>query len=419
MSPPRIAMLTTFYPPYNFGGDGVGIQRLARAFVRRGWEVTVVYEEDAYLMQAGKEPAPAPPEPGITPIGLRSKLGMVSNLLTHQLGRPVVHHARLKEILRPGAFDVIWFNNISLVGGPGILAYGDGLKVYEAHEHWLVCPTHVLWKHNREVCEARECLSCTLSYKRPPQPWRYTGLLGREIRHVDAFVAKSTFSRDKHRAFGFPREMEVIPYFLPDEGPPAEVAADGSPHERPYFLFVGRLEKIKGVQDILPAFARRPDADLLVIGSGEYEAELKALAKDMPRVRFLGRMAPEDLNRYYRHAEALIVPSVCYETFGIILIESFRIGTPVIARRIGPFPEIVARGGGVLFGDEAELVQAMDRLQSDRKHRQALAQSARRAFERHWSEAAVMAQYERLLHGLALAGGRTHLLQALGTLENA
>jgi glycosyltransferase involved in cell wall biosynthesis len=73
----------------------------------------------------------------------------------------------------------------------------------------------------------------------------------------------------------------------------------------------------------------------------------------------------------------------------------------------------------VLFGDEAELVQAMDRLQSDRKHRQALAQSARRAFERHWSEAAVMAQYERLLHGLALAGGRTHLLQALGTLENA
>lgn len=413
MNAPRIAFVTTFYPPYNFGGDGIGIQRLARAFARRDWAVTVVREEDAYLTLAGKEPAPAADEPGIEVVGLRSGLGAVSNLLTHQLGRPVVHARRLRQVLAPGAFDVIWFNNVSLAGGPGLLAYGDGIKVYEAHEHWLVCPTHVLWRHNRELCDGRECVRCTLSYRRPPQLWRYTGYLERELRHVDAFVAKSEFSRDKHRAFGFPRQMEVIPYFLPDE---PMAAADGeAPHDRPYFLFVGRLEKIKGVQDILPAFAGYEDADLLIAGAGDYEAELRTQAAGNPRVKFLGRVAPEALARYYRHAISLVVPSLCYETFGIILIEAFRNGTPVIARELGPFPEIVRKaGGGLLYADEAGLRAALGRLQNDPQARQALAAAARHGFETHWSEDAVMAANYRLLNGLALAKGAARLSAALG-----
>lgn len=408
----RIAMLTTFYPPYNFGGDGIGVQRLARAFARRDWAVTVVHQADAYLTLAKERPAPAPPEPGIEVVPLESGAPLVSNLLTHQLGRPTAHAAELKRLLAPGAFDVVWFHNVSLVGGPGILAYGDGVKLYEAHEHWLVCPTHVLWRHNREVCDERQCLRCTLSYRRPPQSWRYTGYLQRELRHVDAFVAKSEFSRDKHRQFGFPRDMEVIPYFLPDiplaadEGPP--------PQARPYFLFVGRLEKIKGVQDVLPAFEGPGEADLLIVGTGEYEAELKALAGGNPRVKFVGRQPPEAITAYYRHAQALVVPSVCYETFGIILIEAFRAGTPVIAREIGPFPEIVRRcGGGLLYNDRQSLVDGMDSLLNDPQRRLELARNARQGFEMYWSEDAVMDAYYGLLRGVALARGRTGLLAAL------
>ena len=409
----RIAMLTTFYPPYNFGGDGVGIQRLARAFARRGWHVTVVHEADAYLTLAGQAPAPAPEEDGIEVVPLRSPLGAASSLLTHQLGRPVAHHRRLRSLLAPGAFDIIWYNNVSLVGGPGLLAYGDALKVYEAHEHWLVCPTHVLWRHNREVCEARECLRCTLTYRRPPQIWRHTGYLRRQLKHVDAFIAKSEFSRDKHREFGFPRDMEVIPYFLSDEAPEAP-PGETAPQARPYFLFVGRLEKIKGVQDILPLFQGPGEADLLVIGSGEYEAELRAQAGEAARIKFLGRMPQDALARYYRHARALIVPSVCYETFGIILIEAFRLGTPVIARALGPFPEIVQKcGGGLLFDNEKGLANALGYLLEAPERRRELGERARRGFELHWSEGAVMAQYHSLLRGLALAGGRPQLLAAL------
>jgi glycosyltransferase involved in cell wall biosynthesis len=111
---------------------------------------------------------------------------------------------------------------------------------------------------------------CQLVYRRPPQRWRATGLLERELKHVDAFVAMSEFSRQKHREFGFPRDMEVVPYFLPDPEPAGVTAESPSPHPRPYFLFVGRLEKIKGLDDVIPVFREYSDADLLVAGDGVY-----------------------------------------------------------------------------------------------------------------------------------------------------
>lgn len=408
----NIAMLTTFYPPYNFGGDGIGVRRLAIALADRGHEVTVIHDRDAYLTLAGREPAPIDMDPRIEVVGLKSSLGSVSSLLTHQTGRPVVHGSRLRDILAPGRFDVIWYHNISLVGGPGVLALGDAVKVYEAHEHWLVCPTHVLWRENKAVCEERSCLSCVLSYRRPPQLWRWTGMLEREARHVDAFIAKSEFSRDKHRAMGFPREMEVVPYFLPDEPPAMDAALP--PHDRPYFLFVGRLEKIKGVQDIVPAFAGEDGPDLLIVGSGDYEAELKRQAEGYPRVRFTGRLEPEQIAAYYNHARALIVPSLCYETFGIILIEAFRGGTPVIARRIGPFPEIIAKGGGLMFETEDDLRQAIATLTGDDDGRAKLAQEARSAFEQNWREEVVMEQYLDVVRRAARAKGNEHVISALG-----
>lgn len=407
----RILMFTTFYPPYSFGGDAIGVQRMARALVARGHQVTVVHDEDSYLTLGGKvQPAGAPD--GVEVIGLRAKSGFLSNLLTQQTGRPTLHAAHIRAIIDKMRPDIIWYNNTSLVGGPGLLAYGDAFKIYEAHEHWLVCPTHVLWRHGREVCETRECLRCVVNYRRPPQLWRYTGLIDRMLDRADLVIAKSAFSRDKHKAFGLRQDMLVLPYFLPDLDVGAVAPYAG--HPRPYFLFVGRLEKIKGLQDVFPAMDKYPDADLLILGDGDYADTLKEQAADNPRIQFLGRKTPEELNAYYRGALALIVPSVCYETFGIILIESFRLGTPVIARRLGPFPEIVeAAGGGLLFETEDELLWAMRQMQTDSERRAGMAQAARAAFEAHWREDRVLAAYGAALAQTARARGHIALAARL------
>jgi len=397
----RFCMLTTFYPPFNFGGDGIDVQRTARALVRRGHDVTVVHDVDAYEWLAGRRLADQPVnQDGVEVIGLRSRWGVVSPLLTHQFGRPVVHGGTIDALMRDRNVDVVVFNNVSLVGGPGLLAYGgDALKVYVAHEHWLVCPTHVLWRFNREPCDERACLKCVLSYRRPPQIWRFTQALQRQLSNVDLFIARSEFSRDKHHEFGFPKDMAVVPYFLPGEFPEQLGTPQTSrPHNRPYFLTVGRLTRIKGIHAIIPAFRRYPDADLLIIGDGEERASLEALASGMPNVKFLGRIANEDLRRYYEHALAAIMPTLGYETFGIVLIEAFRFGTPVIARRIGPFPEIVTESnGGLLFSNDDELLSAMTLLQSDPARRLKYATDGYHGCRQRWSEEVVIGKYLSLV----------------------
>jgi glycosyltransferase involved in cell wall biosynthesis len=286
-----------------------------------------------------------------------------------------------------------------------------------AHEHWLVCPSHVLWRHNREACTGRECLRCVLHYRRLPQPWRYTGYLERQLRHVDAFIAMSEFSRQKHREFGFPRDMEVVSYFLPDLPSGRENQREGSvrPHARPYFLFVGRLERIKGLDEVIEIFRSYPDADLLVAGDGEDGARLQRLAAGVANIEFLGRVAGQQLEGLYRHALALIVPSVGFETFGIILIEAFRNGTPVLARRLGPFPEIVQRcGGGELFDGREDLALAIRRIRDQPERRAELALRARQGFRDHWSESAVVPRYLDIVRRAAAAAGRERILDILG-----
>lgn len=424
MRPLRFLNLTTFYPPYSFGGDAVGIQRLSHGLVRRGHHVTVVHDADAYEVLAPGSTHAAPDrdsDAGVEVIRLRSSAPKLSVLLTQQLGRPIVQGRALRKIIQEGHYDVVTFHNTSLIGGPGVLRYAEGrLSVFMAHEHWLVCPTHVLWRHGRELCTGRQCVRCSLAYRRPPQYWRHTGFLEREIERIDLVIAMSEFSRAKHREFGLRREMEVLPYFLPDPDPATAGTAPDRPHARPYFLFVGRLERIKGLDDVIPLFREYAAADLLIAGDGTHETNLRSLADDIPNVHFLGRLSLDTLRTYYHHAIALIVPSECYETFGIVLIESFRNRTPVIARRLGPFPEIVeASGGGELFEGQEELVGAMRRLQHESGLREREAEAGYRAYENRWCERVVVPRYLELIRGAAERKGDRKVASALRAEEVA
>ena len=78
--PLRFAMVTTFYPPYSFGGDAIAIRRHARALVRRGHEVTVIHDVDTYVAMSDGHVAPDPKgeSDGIRVHGLESRLGVIS-----------------------------------------------------------------------------------------------------------------------------------------------------------------------------------------------------------------------------------------------------------------------------------------------------------------------------------------------------
>jgi glycosyltransferase involved in cell wall biosynthesis len=393
-------MVTTFYPPRSFGGDAVAVQSLARSLVRLGHHVTVVCDDDAYRTLSGNRgPAPREVDDGVVVHRLASRIAPLSVALTQQTGRPIVHGATLRRILDRGAFDVIHFHNLSLVGGPAALALGRAVKLYTAHEHWLVCPTHVLWRYRTEPCPARQCTRCQLSYRRPPQLWRHTGLLERELDHVDAFIAMSGFSRDKHHEFGFPHDMEVLPGFMRDPGPPQPFAA--AARERPYFLFVGRLESIKGIEDVIDAFAGFDQADLVIAGEGTERRGLVERVAGNPRVRFVGFQSGAELSALYSGAHAVIASSKGYETFGLSVIEAYSRGVPVLARRMGSYLELVENtGAGETFADVAELQSAMRRLVASGARRREMGAAAYAHFRATFSEDVVVPRYLALVDRL-------------------
>jgi glycosyltransferase involved in cell wall biosynthesis len=402
--PLRFCMVTTYYPPYHFGGDAVFVHRLANELARRGHRVDVIHCRDAYHL-AARQPAEGPWDnhPNVRVHGLKSPFGFLSPLATQQTGRPWLKSARIERILATG-FDVIHYHNVSLVGGPKLLEYGQAVKLYTPHEYWLVCPTHTLFRFNRAPCTRPHCFTCALTYKRPPQWWRYTGLLSAAVRHVDAFLAPSRFSQAIHQRLGLDARVVHLPLFAPSaEAHPDPLAPPGDEApQRPYFLFVGRLERLKGLHTLIPVFRGYPQARLLIAGTGREEARLRRLAAGSVSIGFLGQVPDRRLQRLYRDAVAAIVPSLCYETFGQVVLEAFRQQTPVVTRNRGALPELVEEsGGGFVYDTDAELVAALDTLLGDPSRRRALGSSGYEAFQRKWTADTHVERYLALIDEIA------------------
>jgi glycosyltransferase involved in cell wall biosynthesis len=420
-SPLRIAVVTTFYPPCNFGGDGNYVRNFVHSLARRGCEVEVIYDADAWkvgqsVLRPPSAPAPVPQPAGVTVHQLESRWPLASTLLTQQTGRPIVQHSAIESILAKG-FDVIHFHNISLVGGPAVLALGQGIKLCTVHDHWLVCPNHILWRHNREVCVGRECLKCALAFKRPPQAWRRTALLEENLEHVDALIALSQSVADRHREFGLKREMLRMASFMPDAEVNTSDASSEPSHHRPYFLFVGRLQRFKGLQDVIPCFDDDSPADLLVAGSGEFEPELRAMAEGRKTITFLGQVERERLAGLYRDAIALIAPSLCYEVFPMVALEAFREGTPIIARNLGPYPQIIEESqAGLLFDDEAGLREAIAVVAANPRLRHQLGACGRAALAERWTERTAIDEWLSLVRSIAVRKGRKETIRKIDAL---
>jgi glycosyltransferase involved in cell wall biosynthesis len=406
----RFCMVTTFYPPYNFGGDGIFVHRLSNALAKRGHRIDVIHCIDAYFASGGKSKREKTEgdHPNITVHSMKSPFGLLSPLSTQQTGHPFFKSARILEVLASG-FDVIHYHNISLVGGPKILQYGNGVKLYSMHEYWLVCPTHVLFKFKKEPCTSRSCILCGLRYGRPPQWWRYSRLMDSSIKHVDAFIAPDFFTIRKHHEMGFDAPIVCLPHFQRSNNgtdsfsgvlEPGELPSD--PYLDPYFLFVGRLEKLKGLQTIIPLFSQYRKARLLVAGTGDYENKLRRLAGKSENIRFLGYVSGMRLDRLYQGALGVIVPSINYEVSPpLVILEAFRQRAPVLVRNLGSMPELVEEsGGGCVFNSEQELLTAMEGLVDDPALRQNLGLRGYQASHSLRSEESYIARYLRLIDDL-------------------
>ena len=189
--------------------------------------------------------------------------------------------------------------------------------------------------------------------------------------------------------------------------------------DRPVLLWVGRLEKLKGVDILIDAVAQldEPDVLLLVVGGDEHgqvlRAELEAQAQEAGlggNIRFTGAVPHEELPAWYSAADVCVVPSY-YESFGLVAVEAMACGTPVVASRVGGLVSTVTDGvNGYLipwrcpepFAEKLEVLIRNPELRAN------FARSARESVQRfRWDEIArrMDALYEDVIANHANAEG--------------
>ncbi len=390
-------MVTTFFGAESFGGDAAYVDRLSRALLGRGHEVEVVHCGDSFEVVRGDlAPRPYEAPDGLVVHTVRSPWRALSPLWTHQTGGPGPKARELRELLHGGRFDVVHFHNISLIGGPGVIemAPASALQVMTLHEHWLVCPTSLLWKFDREPCERRVCTACTIHARRPPQLWRHGGRIPRAVSGLDHVLAPSRHTARAHHERGIDVPIEVLPYHVPPDwhgGPPPP---GPDPAARPYVAAAGRLVREKGFGDLIDAIRSLPDVDLVLAGAGPAEAELRRGAAGLSNVRFAGALDPVSLGRLLSGARAVVMPSLFFETFGYVVAEAAALGTPAIVHDRGAPPELIeAGGGGLVYSGRDALVDAIGRVAREDGLRAELGGRAAEAARTLWSEDRHLGRY--------------------------
>lgn len=177
---------------------------------------------------------------------------------------------------------------------------------------------------------------------------------GTFTRGIHGYIALTSFQRDLMIRGGFQAEgIRVIPNFLePDPGLGREIRAG--------VLFVGRLSREKGIASLLDAAAFVPGV-IGLVGSGPLEP-LAQQANAAGHVVFHGALTRSSVVDELRRTIALVLPSVWYEGFPLVLLEAFATGTPVIASRIGSLGELVEDGVTGLMADPGNAADLAARI---------------------------------------------------------
>lgn len=216
---------------------------------------------------------------------------------------------------------------------------------------------------------------------------------------VDAYITLTQFGREKFIQGGLPPDrLFVKPNFVHSAAPPGQ--GDGG-----FALFIGRLSEEKGIRQLLVAWSRLGiDVPLKIAGDGPLRGDVQAAAQCMKNVELLGHVSRDRVADLLQRARVVIVPSICYEAFGLAVIEAFAAGVPVIASNIGALGELIDHGRTGLYarpGDAEDLARQVEWLAAHEEQRRRMQQAARREFELHYTAERnckmLLAIYERAL----------------------
>jgi len=323
---------------------------------------------------------------------------------------------RLRTLLERERPDVLHVHNPFPLLSPAVFHAARGLPVatvWTLHNYRPFCAAATLMRDGSPCTECidrrsplpglvhgcyRGSRAATLPLAAMIDLLERTGTLARE---VDAFVVLTEFQREMVIRAGLPAgRVHVKANFHP--APPPVVPWR---EREARVLYAGRLGPEKGVRVLLDAWSLWPGAPLLEIaGDGPERGALEARARTHglgERVSFLGQLPPAEVERRLGGARLLVVPSLCFEGFPLVVRDAFAAAVPVAVSRIGALERIVEDGAtGLHFspGDAADLRRRVAEAWADPARLEGMGIAARATFEARYTAdrnyQALLAVYE-------------------------
>ncbi|HOK23739.1 MAG TPA: glycosyltransferase family 4 protein [Candidatus Hydrothermia bacterium] len=327
--------------------------------------------------------------------GLRTILSGVAGIWSWKTYNDV------KRIIRTEKPDVAHFHNIWYLISPS--AYyackEEGVPIVQTlHNYRMFCSNGLLLREGK-VCE--ECLrksefksikyGCYRNSRVLTFPVALAEQLHRKIgtwdSRVDLYIAVSEFQKKKFTEYGIDcNKIVVKPNFILDLSIIPERDAG-------YVLYVGRISEEKGVLLILKAakLLKGSGIKIKLIGDGPLRERMsrEIVNSDLTEIELLGRKKHEEVIKYIQKSKFLIVPSIWYETFGLVAVEAYACGKAVVASKIGALEELVQDGKtGLLFepGNPYDLAKKIEWLNKNDSASRQMGINARKVYEEKYTK---------------------------------
>ena len=356
----KICFISSLYPPSIIGGAEISVKRAADGLVKRGHEVFVI--TTSVNGKGSIEEVNGVKVYRINPLNLYA---MYNHQNQPELIKPIWHtidlwnphsYVVVKNILKKGMPDVVHVNNFKGLS----LSVFSATKhlnlplVFTARDYSLACPRANLLNGSGEICT------------NPPKLCKLYIKIQKFIvdNKPDVVIAASQFVINKLKASGLFEDVKTMKLSNAIELSDEMVEKN---YETIDILYVGGLSRHKGIHILIDAFKELnyKNVRLHIVGKGADEDKFKKNSMSDQRIIFHGFKTGEELINFYRRMNVTVVPSIWYEPFGLIIIESFKYGTPVIGSRVGGIPEIIKDGyNGFLFeaGNVDELKSVLENM---------------------------------------------------------
>jgi phosphatidylinositol alpha-mannosyltransferase len=363
----RIALVTPYSWTYE-GGVNRHVEALAEQFLSRGDDVRVLAPwdpPDRLSRMLHRAPASAHRRPDyLIPLG--RTIGVGANGAVSNLSPSPNAVIAMRRELRAGRYDVVHVHEpVGPLIGWDAVSFPDAPVVGTFH-----------------------------AYSTKLMPNQVGNLFGarRKLNSLQARIAVSEAAAWTGRRF-YGGDYRIVPNGVDVDAPPR---GPKPPAEELRLLFVGRPEERKGLPVLLTAFeelVRHLPSRLTVIGADAQDVSRYLADPDVGQhIDALGRISGDELWSRLHEADVLCAPSLEAESFGMVLIEAFAAGTPVVASAIPGYADVVSEGvDGVLVppADPQRLAEELQSLHLEPERRAEMGEAARASAQRYaWARVA-------------------------------